>query len=143
MKFILVIVLMPFCSITLANGSDEVRQITQVLTDYIDGTANGDIERIKRAFHPDLNLYSISKDGGLRVQSGKDYIGYFEPGKKVNRIGRIVMLDYENDAATAKVEVVMPSRGVYVDYFLLLKYADTWKIIHKSYTLKEAFAKES
>ncbi|MEO1437341.1 MAG: nuclear transport factor 2 family protein [Bacteroidota bacterium] len=48
----------------------------------------------------------------------------------------MLMVDQENDAATAKVEIKMGER-LYIDYFLLLKLEGTWTIIHKSYTRKE------
>lgn len=108
--------------------------IEQVLLDYIDGTALGAPLRIQRAFHPDLNLYSIENDS-LRVTSGQAYISFFKPGVKASRVGRITSIDFVNDAATATIEVAMPGRGrLYTDYLLLLKINKTWKIIHKSYT---------
>ncbi|MDX6183962.1 hypothetical protein LNP22_13180 [Flavobacterium flavipigmentatum] len=39
---------------------------------------------------------------------GQEYIGNFKDGKKSNRIGRILFIDIENDAAIAKVEILMP-----------------------------------
>ena len=119
------------------NSKSELEQITESLMDYIDGTGNGEPERLKKAFHTDLNLYSIDSDS-LKTLSGKTYISYFENRKKRNRLGRIVSIDYENDAASAKVEVIMPARKrIYTDYLLLLKVEGNWKIIHKSYTFKE------
>ena len=116
------------------TAQTELELITETLLDYIEGTANGEPERIAKAFHPDLNLYSISGDS-LSTRSGKSYIANFKPGKKRNRIGRIISIDYENNAASAKIEVLMPgSKKIYTDYLLLLKYKGSWKIIHKSYT---------
>ena len=42
----------------LANKSD-FEQITETLTDYIEGTANGEPERLKKAFHPSFNLFTV------------------------------------------------------------------------------------
>ncbi len=137
MKFtkIIILVIALIGSINLQAQSD-LESITATLMDYIEGTANGEKDRIERAFHPELNLYTIQNDS-LRTRSGKGYISNFEEGKKYNRIGRIIAIDYENDAASAKIEVVMPSmKRVYTDYLLLLKYQGNWKIIHKSYTFR-------
>ena len=118
------------------NSNSELEQIEEVLMHYIDGTANGEPERLKKAFHPDLNLYSVQGDS-ISVLSGSRYISYFENRKKRNRIGRIISIDYENDAASAKIEVIMPERKrIYTDYLLLLKVDGEWKIIHKSYTYR-------
>ena len=51
-------------------------------------------------------------------------------------IGRILSIDYENDAVIEKVEETLVSNRIYTDYFLLLKYEGAWKIVHKSYTWK-------
>lgn len=125
-----------FGGVTL-TAQTELELITNTLMDYIEGTANGEPDRLKRAFHPDLNLYTISADT-LVARSGQKYISNFEEGKKYNRIGKIVAIDYENNAASAKIEVDMPGwKRVYTDYLLLLKYQGTWKIIHKSYTYRD------
>lgn len=122
------------------NSQSEIKQITETLMDYIDGTANGEPEKLKRAFHPDFNLYTISNDS-LRVRSGKKYVSNIKEGKKSNRIGRIISIDYEKDAAIAKAEIIIPNWRIFTDYFLLLKYEGTWKIVQKSYTYRP-FPKE-
>jgi hypothetical protein len=118
----------------LVIAQTERENVTKTLLDYIEGTANGEPERVTRAFHPDLNLYTVANDS-LKVWYGQDYISGIKKGNKSNRIGRIVDIDIENDAASAKIEILMPARQrKYTDYLLLLKYQGEWKIIHKSYT---------
>ena len=119
------------------NGNSEIQQISETLMLYIDGTQNGKPEKLKKAFHPDFNLYTVTKENSLRIRSGTKYISNVKEGKKSNRIGRIISIDYENDAAIAKVEILVPGR-TYIDYFLLLKYENAWKIVHKSYTWKSS-----
>ena len=117
------------------NIQSEIAQIEETLMNYIDGTANGETEKLKKAFHPDFNLYTISNDS-LRVRSGKKYVNNVKEGKKSNRIGRIISIDYENDAAIAKAEIVIPNWRIFTDYFLLMKYEGSWKIVQKSYTYR-------
>jgi len=117
------------------NNQSEIAQIEETLMNYIDGTANGEPEKLKKAFHPDFNLYTISNDS-LRVRSGKKYIGNVKDGEKSNRIGRIISIDYENDAAIAKAEIIIPNWRIFTDYFLLMKYEGSWKIVQKSYTYR-------
>ena len=119
-----------------ATEKSDFQQITETLTDYIEGTANGEPERLRRAFHPNFNRYTVTKDS-LWIRSGQQYIANIKAGEKNNRIGRIIAIDYEKDAATAKVEIVMPNCRIFTDYFLLLKYEGSWKIVHKSYTGRE------
>lgn len=114
----------------------ETELITSTLNDYIEGTANGQPDRLKRAFHPDFNLYFVAKDS-LKIWSGKEYIGNVKEGQKNDRKGKIVSIDFVNDAAMAKIEIDIPGRKrLYTDYLLLLKYEGSWKIIHKSFTFK-------
>lgn len=133
MNKIIILVFLVF-GIQITNAQTDLEAITSTLMDYVEGTANGEPERVKRAFHPELNLYSVTNDS-LRVWYGQDYTGGIKKGRKSNRIGRIVSIDYENDAACAKIEILMPGpKRIYTDYLLLLKYQGNWKIIHKSYT---------
>jgi hypothetical protein len=119
------------------NNKSEIEGITEVLMDYIEGTANGEPDRLRKAFHPDFNLYTVTTADSLRIRSGETYISNVKEGEKSNRIGRIISIDYEKDAAIAKAEIVIPNWRIFTDYFLLLKYEGTWKIVHKSYTWRE------
>ena len=118
------------------NSPSEIQQITETLMDYIEGTANGEPDRLRKAFHPDFNLYTVTSEDSLRVRSGEIYISNIKVGEKSNRIGRIISIDYEKDAAIAKAEIVIPNWRIFTDYFLLLKYEGSWKIVQKSYTYR-------
>lgn len=112
----------------------ETELIAETLMDYIKGTANGEPDRVANAFHPDLNLYTVANDS-LSIRTSEEYIANIIKGDKLNRSGRIVSIDYENNAATSKVVIEMPDIDrIYTDFLLLLKYEGKWKIIQKSYT---------
>lgn len=102
--------------------------------DYIEGTANGQPDILRKVFHPNFNLYTVSNGDSLRIRSGQEYIKSLKVGVKANRTGRIISIDYEKDAATAKAEILVPNWRIFTDYFLLLKYEGSWKIVQKSYT---------
>lgn len=134
MKIIKSVTILSFLISQAINAQNEIGLITNTLNDYIEGTANGQPERVQRAFHPELNLYSIANDS-LSTWNGLNYISRITKGEKSNRIGRIVSIDYVHNAAMAKIEIVMPSaKRIFTDYLMLLKYGGDWKIIHKSYT---------
>lgn len=116
------------------KDNEEVARITETLTHYIEGTANGEPDRLRKAFHPDFNLYAVTEKDSLLIRSGEKYIANIKPGEKANRIGRILSIDYENNAAVAKAEIIIPNWRVFTDYFLLMKYEGSWKIVQKSYT---------
>ena len=71
---------------------------------------------------PEIYEGLLTKDGGLRTRSGEKYIALFKEGRKSNRVGRIIAIDFEKDAAKAKAEILFPNRRIYTDYFLPLKY---------------------
>ena len=133
----IVVVFTVLLGIVSGKAQTEIEKINKPLLDYIEGTANGEPDRLKRAFHPDFNLYFVSNDS-VNTWSGKGYISNVEQGRKSNRIGKIISVDFENDAAIAKIEIDMPDRKrLYTDYLMLLKVKDEWKIIHKSFTFVE------
>lgn len=119
------------------DSKSEIEKITETLMDYIEGTANGEPERLQKAFHPDFNLYTVTKEDSLRIRSGAEYISNVKVGEKSTRVGRIIFIDFEKDAAIAKAEIVIPNWRIFTDYFLLMKYEGSWKIVQKSYTWKE------
>lgn len=132
----LIILIIAFAAFQTIPAQDEFQKINKVLLDYLEGTANGEPDRVRNAFHKDLNLYHVKNDS-LVTWAGKGYVNNIKQGRKSNRIGRVVSIDYENDAAIAKIEIVMPQRKrIYTDYMMLLKVQGQWKIIHKSFTFR-------
>jgi hypothetical protein len=119
------------------NQKTEIEQISETIMDYIDGTANGEPDKLRKAFHPDFKLYTINNDNSLKIRSGEEYISQIKKGEKNSRIGRIISIDYQKDAAIAKAEIVIPNWRIFTDYFLLMKYDGSWKIVQKSYTWVE------
>ena len=103
--------------------------------DYIEGSTDGQPERLKKAFHPDLYLYTTDKDDKLSLWSGTNYIEDTKEGKPTGEHGWILSIDYENTAAVAKVKISHPEyKNSYIDYFMLMKIENHWTIIHKMYT---------
>ena len=134
MKNLIILLLLTF-GLGNLNAQSDIQLITNTLMDYIEGSTDGQPERLKTAFHPDLNLYSIKKDGTLSTWSGEAYIADTKKGQPTGEDGKIISIDYENNIAVAKVEISHPkSKSTYVDYFMLLKIEDKWTIVHKRYT---------
>ena len=133
MKFTMILLALFFSS-NLAVAQTDIEQITKTLVDYIEGSTEGQPDRLKGAFHKDLNLY-YAKNDTLKIWSGTSYIESTKEGKPTGEAGKIISIDYENTVAVAKVEISHPkSPNTYVDYFMLLKVEGRWKIIHKAYT---------
>lgn len=134
--------LAPFTGVAQPHMSArELPLITATIMDYIDGTANGDADQVRRAFHPDFDLYTVNDADSLVIRSGAKYIEGIKVGEKNTRQGRIISIDVEGNAAMAKAEIAVPGWRVFTDYFLLLKYEGAWRIVQKSYSWR-AWPKE-
>lgn len=135
MKKVFLFALALFLSTSL-HAQTEKELITDTINDYIEGTSYGNQDQVRKAFHPDLNLYSI-RNGKLNVWFGQDYINGITEGRDTGRKGKILSIDYENDVAVAKAEIIIPGRDApFIDYFILAKAEGKWTIIHKAYTVK-------
>lgn len=117
-----------------ASNKSETEQITETLMDYIEGSTNGQPNRLKTSFHPDLNLYYV-RSREFRVWSGKAYIEDTKEGQPTGETGKILSIDYENDIATAKIQISHPESDTpYIDYLMLMKMNGRWIILHKMFT---------
>ncbi|MEQ9091073.1 MAG: nuclear transport factor 2 family protein [Balneola sp.] len=135
MKKSLLLLLTFFLSVSI-HAQTEKELITDTINDYIEGTSYGNQDQVRKAFHPDLNLYSV-RNGKLNVWFGQDYINGITDGRDTGRKGEILSIDYENDVAVAKAEIIIPGRDApFIDYFILAKIEGKWIIIHKAYTVK-------
>ena len=135
---ILFLLILGIASINLnaqkSKEQTEIEQITATLIDYIEGSTNGQPDRLKKAFYSDLNLYYV-KDDEIKTWSGTAYIEDTKEGKPTGEVGKIISIDYENDIAIAKVQISHPeSQSPYIDYFMLAKAKKHWTIIHKMFT---------
>ncbi|NER11827.1 nuclear transport factor 2 family protein [Leptobacterium flavescens] len=119
------------------SGQSEKEQITETLNTYIEGFTKGKSELLKEAFYPDSNLhFTDTRNGGdkLRVITGKNFIKNARP--REGATARITQIDYDTNAAMARIEIVIPNQVTYTDFLLLLKYEGSWKIIQKAFTAK-------
>lgn len=128
----IVLILIAFQSVA---AQSEKASIRETLNKYINGSTGGQPELLKEAFHPNLNLYYVKNDT-VRIWSGEAYIADTKEGKPTGETGKILSIDYTNDAAVAKVEIAYPGNTPYIDYFMLLKTENKWTIIHKMFTKK-------
>jgi Putative lumazine-binding len=71
-------------------AQSEIENIRVPLLNYVEGTENGDITKLKKAFHLSFNMYYVANDS-LKTWVGNEYIAGFKEGVKINRIGRIVL----------------------------------------------------
>lgn len=117
---------------TLAQKSDK-EAIKATLMNYIEGGTYGDTIRMIAAFHPSASMKWVdNKTGEFRDVPIKEYLDRAKSnaGKKSDRKGKVVYMDFEGSAGQARVELVYDTFK-FIDFFNLLKINGEWKIVSK------------
>jgi hypothetical protein len=130
------------CGLWAAEGTGDEDAIQAViLSAYRDGLCNvGDVELVKKGFHPDFRLLGIKDDAltilpiadWIKITENKKAAGKFPPATLVAM--EFPLIDVTGNAAVAKVKFMVGEKHVYTDYLSLLRFAEGWKIVNKIYT---------
>ncbi|WP_196892210.1 nuclear transport factor 2 family protein [Aureivirga marina] len=114
----------------------EEEQIINTLKNYIEGTSFNQTKTIQKAFYKDANLYLSHPKKDIWIVPISEYQNWFDnknKGKFNGRIGNIISIDFFQDIATAKAEILIPEKETrFIDLFLLKKINNHWKIISKT-----------
>ncbi|QGK73984.1 nuclear transport factor 2 family protein [Flavobacterium sp. SLB02] len=124
----------------LSFSQSEQSLIKNCIQNYIEGTSYNNPESISKAFYPEANLFLSHKDKPLWIVPISEYVNWFQKGKKGEfngRIGKIISIQFYNDIAIAKAEILIPEKKQeFMDMFLLKKIQGEWKIISKAASSK-------
>jgi len=106
-----------------------------VIKGYIEPIfVNGDIEAIKKGFHPEFNML-ILRENNLVKYPLEEWIKSIEkreyPSKDVVAYD-ILDIDITGNAAVVKVKIDI-TKMKFSDYLSLYKFKDGWKIVNKIY----------
>jgi hypothetical protein len=113
----------------------DIDDIVATIQRYFDGLYDGDLDKMRQAFHPCCHLYSAADDG-VQDESVPDWFRRIEgrpspASQGAARRDRIVLIDLNGPgSAFAKVQVAAPS-GFYADYLSLLRLSEGWRIVAK------------
>ncbi len=116
------------------GGRAEAAAIEALVQDYFLGMYEGDVERLRRIFHPQCWLFGENRNGSheFPLSGFLDQIAS-EPvpkakGEPFNM--RLASIDRTGSVAVAKAEVRYQGRR-YTDYLTLQKTASGWRIVGK------------
>ncbi|MDX2262899.1 MAG: nuclear transport factor 2 family protein [Gemmatimonadales bacterium] len=101
---------------------------------YIKAHSTGDADVMATAFHPSARMVFVT-DTGLAIVPISDYIARIRSGTKRAPDGRprtIAMLEIKGTAAIARIDMDLGPTTLN-DYMTLVKLADGWKIVNKSF----------
>ncbi len=135
MKFLTTSIVLFFIGLSCL-AQTEKEQIYETINNYIEGTSYNKVDKLKKAFYEEADLFLDNKEKTLWVVPISEYAGWYEKkekGKFNGRLGRIISVDNYQNIATAKAEILFPdSNSRYIDMFLLKKIKGEWKIISKT-----------
>lgn len=111
--------------------------VEAVIQLYFDGLYESDVAKLGSAFHPSADLRWQEK-GELQVLSYQDWLDRVakRPSAKAQGHPRhdfVVTVDRSDEStAFVKVRCALPPR-FFIDYLVLLKLSDGWRIVSKAY----------
>jgi hypothetical protein len=127
----------PIRDYTFTSLDTETTLVVKTLQNYMEGSSYNKLDILESAFTEDETLYLTGKDG-FKIYTPKEYVGFFKNkkyGECNGRLAKVLAVEVIKDIASAKIEIVGPSRKwVYIDLFLLKKTDNGWKIISKTAT---------
>jgi hypothetical protein len=114
----------------------EIAAIEALVEDYFLGMYEGDVERLRRIFHPQCWLFGESR-GGCHEFPLSGFLEQFasQPAPKAEGAAfdmRLVSIDRTGSVAVVKDEVLYQGRR-YTDYLSLQKTAVGWRIVAKTF----------
>jgi len=119
----------------MSQYQEDLVEVRALIELYVDG-ANGDSEKLRRAFHPDATMTGHIGDGEDRFTPISGFMSMVDanPGAAgPNYQASIRSIDVTGDAGIA-VLVEFDFFGCdFVDYFTLARLDGRWQIINKTY----------
>lgn len=142
MKNVLGILILLLSFTTFAQGSqpnkDDSLAIKQTVLDYAEGFYSGDVARMEKAIHPDLNKATprVLPQSGRTILTYTTYSGLIENTRgrageleESKRNISVNILDINQDVANVKLV-----SANFCDYLQILKIDDQWKIVNVLWT---------
>lgn len=143
-KYVLTSLLIFMSVLLLAQNEQEEKELIKktIQTAYIDGLQNnGDVEQIRKGFHPGFNLLGVRNDMLTKFPIYSWVKGFEkrqsenpEPPSAEQKITcDYLLIDVTGNAAMAKIQLKRNDQLLFTDYLQLYKFEEGWKIVSKIY----------
>ncbi len=124
----------------MENCGSDLELIAQTVQNYFEGMYFGDVDKLRKAFHPDAALFSCN-EGQYRKVAAEDWFKIIPTRPVPANSGepydmRIVSTDITGTVAIVKVADLYQGRR-YTDFLTLLKIGDSWVIINKAFYFEQ------
>jgi hypothetical protein len=117
---------------TIANKTEketEKQLILLPINDYLEGRPVKDIERLRRAFHPDAWIRMVV-EGKLAQWTVPQYLDAVAKAELLECQSEIISCTWDGDTASAHVQMTFPTFR-FVDRFNLVKLDGKWLLMDK------------
>ena len=115
----------------------ELQAITDTINLYVDGLHTGNIDTLKKAFHPKAMMYGISAKAVtiVEIEGLYGFVAANDPPSKTGEPHQCFITSIQHAGNAAAVEMVEESAfgSDYTNYFQLLKIDAKWVIVSKAY----------
>ncbi len=118
-------------------STNDIEEITRVVNLYINGAAKGDAAMLEEAFHDKAHWFAYMHE----TEYALDKAGFIElvvgqPGDTGNLTSEIISIVQTGTTAIATVsDVGFWGDMDFTDYFQLVNFNGTWKIVSKAFHL--------
>jgi hypothetical protein len=115
----------------MTTSFSELEAIRNAAIQYADGLQNGDIETLKKAFHPQAMMYGPGMI--VPIQGLFDYVSASPAPAKSGEPHKcfITKIDCVGNAASVEMLQQFYQGTNYINYFQLLKLEGNWVIVSK------------
>lgn len=118
----------------MMSPEQELTTVLATIEDYFQGVFQGDLVRLRRAFHPQCQLRG-EIHGEPYLKSLEEYLEGVANRKSPQELGeifrmKVISLDLLETMAVAKVHLPMLGYNYY-DFLTLMKMNDEWVIVNK------------
>ncbi|MBE0370357.1 nuclear transport factor 2 family protein [Pseudoalteromonas aurantia] len=135
--------LLPSLSYAEAVTGKEYQAVIQTAYNYFNGAANGDQTLLSSAFDLEFGHVKMITENEetaketIRTVPLKEFSGYFKKATKDTWEANILSVDIVDDKmAMVKLDFDTPKTH-YVDYLVMYKREDEWRIINKTFIAKK------
>ena len=117
---------------------DVYAEVTRALQPYFDGLYEGDVDKMRRIFHPTCMLYSAPEERASRLEL-EDYYARVKERPSPKSLGQPrhdAILGVHASGEGAAIAVLRTARAprLYTDFISLLRIDGRWQIVAKSYS---------
>ncbi len=107
----------------------EMQAILLPINDYLEGRPVKDIERLRRAFHPEAYIRMVV-EGKLAQWTVPQYLDAVEKAAVLECQTEILSFTWDGDTASAHVQLTFPTFK-FIDRFNLVKLEGKWLLMDK------------